>query len=91
MLEIIAIRKGITPYKKIARQNSLALTPENDIFFEKSEFYSKLKQKLVSDEKYKNLFYLCKILKMRSLSDMNNLYNAKDVILPCEIIDSLFG
>ena len=29
--------------------NSMFLTPENDVFFEKSEFYSNLKQKSVSE------------------------------------------
>ena len=29
--------------------NSMFLTPENDVFFKKSEFYSGLKQKAVSN------------------------------------------
>ena len=29
--------------------NSIFLTPENDVFFKKSEFFSDLKQKAVSD------------------------------------------
>ena len=35
------------------------LTPENDAFFEKSEFYSDLKQNVVSDSDYEVLsFYI---------------------------------
>ena len=30
-------------YEKIVDMNSMILTPETDIFFEKSEFYSDLK------------------------------------------------
>ena len=71
-------------------QDSLTLTPENGIFFEKSDFYSELKQKFVSDEEYENLFCLNKTLKMRNLSDMNDLYNAWDVTLLYEIIENSF-
>ena len=42
-LEIIAEDKGILPYEKKVDMNSMFLTPENDAFFEKSEFYSNLK------------------------------------------------
>ena len=42
-LEIIAEDKGILPYEKKVGMNSMFLTPENDAFFEKSEFYSNLK------------------------------------------------
>ena len=71
------------------------MTPENDIFFEKSECYSKLKQKFVSDKEYENSFYLYKTLKMRTLSDMNDLdvilqCSAQDIILLCEIIENCF-
>ena len=36
-------------YEKIVEMNSMFLTPENDVFFEKSEFYSDLKQEAVSN------------------------------------------
>ena len=58
--------------------------------FEKSEFYSELKQKTVSDSDYESSFYLYKTLKMRNLGDMNNLYNTQDDILLCEIIENTF-
>ena len=44
--------------------NSMFLTPENDAFFEKSEFCSDLKQKVVSDSDYESSFFLHKTLKM---------------------------
>ena len=65
--------------------NSMFLTPENNVFFEKTEFYSDLKQKAVSDSGYENSFYLYRTLKMRNLGDINDFYNAQDVILLCEI------
>ena len=54
ILDIVADGKGIIPYEKIVEMNLLCLTPENRIFFEKSEFYSDLKQKSVADEDYES-------------------------------------
>ena len=68
----------------------MSLTPENGIFFEKSEFYSDLKQKSVSNEDYDSSLYLYKTLEMRNLGDMNGLYNAQDIIPLCEIIENRF-
>ena len=34
---------------------------------------------------YERSLYLLKTLKMKNLSNMNDLYNAQDVILLCEI------
>ena len=70
--------------------NSLSLTPENGDFFEKTEFYIDLKKKAVSDEEYESSLYLFKTLKMRNLGDMNDLYNAQDVILLGEIAENRF-
>ena len=64
LLEIIAAGKGIIPYEKIVDMNSMLLTPDNDVFLEKSEFYSNLKQNTVSDSDYESFFFLCKTLKM---------------------------
>ena len=59
-------------------------------FWEKAEFFSELKQRVVKDSDYENSFYLCKTLKMRNLGNMNDLYNAQDVILLAEIIENWF-
>ena len=77
-------------YEKIVDANSLCLTPENGVFFEKSKFYSDFQQKSVSDEDYESSMYLYKTLKMRNLGDMSDLYNAQDVVLLCEIIENRF-
>ena len=69
--------------------NSLDTVPEGD-FFARTEFYSALKQKAVSDSDYKSSKYLFETLKMRNLSDMNDLYNVQDVILLAEIIENRF-
>ena len=89
-LEIIAEDKGILPYEKKVDMNSMFKTPENYAFFEKSEFYSNLKQKAVNDSDYESSFFLYNSLKIRNLGDMNDLYNAQDVALLCEIAENRF-
>ena len=90
ILNIIADGKDIIPYEKIADRNSFFIIPESDVFFNKTEFYSDLKQKAVSDSDYESSYYLYSTLKMHNLGDMNDLYNAQDVILLCEIIENRF-
>ena len=68
---------------------SFFITPENE-FWEKTEFFSELKQSIVNDDDYENSKYLFETLKMRNLGDLNDLYNVQDVILLCEIIENRF-
>ena len=65
------------------------IKPENG-FWEKTEFFSELKQSAVNDEDYENSKYLYQTLKMRDLGDLNDLYNTQDVILIREIIENRF-
>ena len=66
------------------------MKPENGIFFSKDQFFSTLKGKIVDDEEYVNSKTLYILLKVRDLSDLNNLYNAQDVILLLEIMENRF-
>ena len=69
--------------------DSFFLQPEND-FWSKTEFYSELKQKAVGDDEYEDSKFLYQTLKMRNLGDLNDLYNAQDVILLSELIENRF-
>ena len=66
------------------------LTPESDVFFEKSAFLSDWKQKVISNAGYEISFFLYKTLKMSNLGDMNDLSNAQDVILLCKTGETRF-
>ena len=87
MLEIVSEGKGVIPYEMIMDMLSFFITPEKD-FWEKTEFYSDLKQSAVNDDDYENSKYLYYTLKMRHLGDLNDLYNVQDVILLSEIIEN---
>lgn len=71
-------------------QYSLDLVPESRDFFQEIQFFSELKQRFVSDDEYENSYYLYKTLRMRNLNDINDLYNAQDVILLSDIIENYF-
>ena len=88
-LKITCEGKGVIPYEVVTGLNSFFLKPEND-FWSKTEFYSELKQKAVRDEEYEDSKFLCQTLKMRHLGDLNDLYNAQDVILLTELIENRF-
>ena len=90
VIDIVVSGKGIIPYEKIETIESLSVKPEDGVFFSKDEFYSSLKAEQVDDISYQNAKTLFITLKMRDLSDLNDLYNAQDVIILLEIIENRF-
>ena len=47
----LSIGKGVVPYEKIRSYESLNLKPDSE-FFNMIDFYSSLKNKLITDNKY---------------------------------------
>ena len=88
-MEIIAEGKGARPHEIIVDMESFFIKPDKE-FWEKTEIFSELKLTAVNDENYENSKYLYQTLKMRSLDDLNDLYNTQEVILLTEIIESRF-
>ena len=89
ILEIISEGKGIIPYEIIVDMESFFIKPENE-FWEKTEFFSELKQSAVNNDDYENSKYLYQTLNMGNVGDLNDLYNTQDVILLTEITESRF-
>ena len=87
VLEIVSEGKGVIPCELIIDMDSFFLIPKN---WEKTEFYSGLKQSAVNDIDYENSKYLYQTLKIRNLGDLNDLYNVQDVISLSEIIENRF-
>ena len=52
------------------------------------EFNSTLKGCTVDDVEYNSSKMLYRLLKVSNFSDLNDLYNAQDVFLLCEIIEN---
>ena len=62
MLDTIPEGKGVIPYELIIDTESFFITPEKG-FWEKTEFFSELKQSAVNDYDYENSKYLYQTLK----------------------------
>ena len=88
-MDIVTSGKGIIPYEMIVDMDSLDIKPEGK-FYNKTQFFSELKGRAVSDDDYDQSKYLFQTLKMCNLSDMNDLYNFQDVALLCEIVENRF-
>ena len=69
---------------------NLFLLKQIKTFAKKQIFFSELKLSAVHDEDYENSKYLYQTLQIRNLGDLNDLYNAQNVILLTEIIESRF-
>ena len=54
-------------------------------FFEKTKFYSSLINEIISDTDYENLKRFYKLMHMKNLSDLKDIYNMQDTILLCKI------
>ena len=68
---------GMIPYQMITDFESLNIHPEKEFFLLK-DFYSFLKQKNISKEDYENVKKFVMILRLKTLGDLNCIYNFQD-------------
>ena len=66
--------------------DSLQITP-TDGFFERDDFYSSLKEKDKSVEEYENVKKFFTVLRLKTLGDLNRIYNFQDTAILCEIFE----
>ena len=71
VLDYLCSGKGVIPYQMIKKLNFLELQPENGDFFEQKDFYSTLNEKNITDEEYTEVKKFFKIMKMKTLCDLN--------------------
>lgn len=76
--------------QKIKTFDSLDAVQENKSFSEITELYSKLKKSHVLETEYENSKFVCKTLKMKNLSHMNNFRNFQNTCLLCKVIENRF-
>ena len=55
ILKYLSTGKGTIPYKMINRYDSLNISPENGKFFLPPQFYSSLKNDIMTEEEYENV------------------------------------
>ena len=66
--------------------DSLKIAPENG-FFEREDFYSSLKEKEISFEEYENIKNFFTVLRLKTLRDLNRIYNFQYTAILCEIFE----
>ena len=86
IFEYLASGKGMIPYQMITDFNSFEIMPKDE-FFDYDDFYSCLKEKNITKEEYKNVKKLFKVLKLRTLGDLNQIYNFQDTAILHEIFE----
>lgn len=78
--------KGVIPYEIIRSYEDLDAVPPQTFFY-KIESYSSLKNEIVSDEDYKNVKKFYRLLHLRKLSDLTEIYNVQETIILCKIFE----
>ena len=64
----------------------MQVTPE-DGFFKREDFYSSLKKKGINAKEYENVKKFFTVLRLRTLGDLNRIYNFQDTAILCEIFE----
>ena len=88
VMDYLSSGKGMIPYQMIMDFNSLEIKPKHhDGFLKHSDFYSSLKEKNISNEEYENVKRFFTVLRLKTLGDLNRIYNFQDTAILCEIFE----
>lgn len=60
---------------------SLDIKPDDDGFFKHENFHSCLNKKNISEEDYENVKKFFNLLKLKTLGDLNRIYNFQDTAI----------
>ena len=88
VLNYLSSGKGTIPYELITTFDSLSIFPDKE-FFEPHQFYSSMKDSVLSTEEYENVKKFDTILKLSNLGELNQIYNFQDTIILCEIFEQI--
>ena len=86
VLEYLSSGKGSIPYGLITDFDSLNISPNKD-FFELHQFYSNIKDSVLSKEEYENVKKFYNLMKLSNFGELNQIYNFQDTIILCEIFE----
>ena len=71
----------------ITRYDSLDFKPKNGEFFLPHQFYSTLKDNVLTNEEYKNVEKFYQTMKLENLGELNKIDNFQDNIILCKIFE----
>ena len=83
----ICPREKVPYLEVITSYESLDIKPENGEFFLPHQFYSTLKDNILTDEEYENIKKFYQTLKLENLGELNMIYNFQDTFILCEIFE----
>ena len=86
VLEYLSSGKGSIPYELITDFDSLNISPNKD-FFKLHQFYSNIKDSVLSKEEYDNVKKFYNLMKLSNFGELNQIYNFQDTIILCEIFE----
>ena len=75
LLEYLASGKGCFPYETVTGFNSLSTVPDSADFWPIESCYSRLRDEGISIKEWETCKKLFKVMKMKNLSDFNDIYN----------------
>ena len=81
VLQYLSSGKGFFPYESVTGFNSLSATPHDGDFWTIDKFYSRLRDEGISQKEWEGCRKLYKILRMRNLSDFNDVYKIQNVYI----------
>ena len=87
VLDYLSSGKSCFPYEEVTGFNSLSATREDRDFWPIESFYSRLRGEGISQKEWEGCKKLYKILRMRNLSDFNDIYNIQFVIILVVILE----
>ena len=87
VLDYLSTCKVTIPYEMITRYDFLDISPDNGNFFLPHNFYSSLKDGIMTLEEYENVKKNYLTMKLKNLGQLNKIYNFQDSIIICEIFE----
>ena len=87
MLEYLSSGKGTIPYELVSDFDSLSIAPDDGEFFKMHQFYSSMKDSILSEEEYENVKKFYTTLRLKNLGELNQIYNFQDTIISCETFE----
>ena len=79
--------KRVVPYEMIAPYDSLDIALKKDTFFLPHQFYSSLKDKIISRQDYGAVKKLYCTMSLENLEELDKLYNFQDIIILTETFE----
>ena len=87
VLDYLCGTNGVISYEKIKTFDDFDCVPESE-FFTKMEFYSSLRNEIISDEDYENVKIFWQFMRPKNLSALIDIYNFQDTIILREISEN---